>query len=350
VGRVSEAGQDARTWRGQVPAPDNLGERALRRRVQSLAGHAETGPLLATIVLFVLFTLWARHFLDTGSIAVTLIIAANYGLVAIPATLLMIAGEFDLSVGSVLGLTAALAPYLMVSHGLTPAAATLVAITCAGLAGLLNGVIVTLTRIPSLIVTLGALALWRGVVELVTSGRSVTVPSDTGVLGFLGHTFPNGINISAIWLVIAIVAGWFLLTRTEFGNHVYAAGGNEHAARVMGIPVDRVRVLLFVATALGAGFAGLVQSARFGSVEPTAGSGLELQIVAAIFIGGTSLRGGRGSVIGVGLGCLSVAMLNNGLALAGVSTYWYDALIGVLTIGAVLINEGIARFAGKARP
>ncbi len=298
--------------------------------------------MVATLFVFVVFSLWSPYFLTLESVAATLVLAAELGIVAMGVTLLMIAGEFDLSVGSVLGVSSLLVPWLAV-HGVPLALAIPAALLTAAGIGLINGLAVVTTRIPSFIVTLGGLMWWRGVLYVVTGGFPIDVPTQSPLFIPFSYRFPNGINVSAFWFLALLVLLTVVLQKTAFGNWIFASGGNERAARELGVPVDRVRVILFAVTASLAGLTGLIQVGRFNSVDANRGSGLELEAIAAAVIGGTRLSGGYGSVLGTVLGCLMVGMIRNGLVLAGVASYWYQALIGLLIVIAVTVNQWTGR-------
>jgi ribose/xylose/arabinose/galactoside ABC-type transport system permease subunit len=215
--------------------------------------------------------------------------------------------------------------------------------------GFLHGSLVKRLRIPSFIVTLGALMFWRGVIFVVTQGFPIRVPrADGSIFSVFSYRFANGIDVSFLWLLAWGIVLYVLLAHTGFGNWIYASGANERAARAMGVPVDRVRVILFILTAGAACLAGLVQVGRFGSVDATRGQGLELEMIAASVIGGTSLSGGVGSIGGTVLGCLIIGMIRNGLAIAGISSYWYTAVIGLLIVVAVVVNKSTERFRREA--
>jgi simple sugar transport system permease protein len=319
---------------------------AWSRATRLLTGRPETGALAAALTVFVVFAVWADNFLTQQSIASTVTLAAELAVVAMAVTLLMIAGEFDLSVGSVLGFTSMLVPYLMVNQGIPAVAAVLVAVAAALTIGFLNGIVVITTRVPSFIVTLGALLFWRGVLFVITEGFPVTVPRQAAVFDVFSYRFESGFNVSALWFAALAVVLAYVLTGTKAGNWIFASGGNERAARAMGVPVDRLRVGLFMLTAFSAGLAGLIQVGRFSSVDANRGEGLELQAIAAAVIGGARLGGGYGSVIGTALGCLMIGMIRNGLVLAGVQGFWFPAIIGLLIVGATIVNQ----LAGRTRP
>jgi simple sugar transport system permease protein len=315
-----------------------------------LIGRPETGALFGAIAMFVLFAIVADNFTSRFALAGMASIAAELGIVAMGITLLMIAGHFDLSVGSVLGISSMLVPYMMVNWGTPGWLAVLASLGVAMSIGFLNGLVVVTMRIPSFIVTLGTLLIWRSVLLVISKGFPISVPKDDPVFDFFAHRFTEGplrgFQVSVLWFLGVIVVLTFVLLRTRFGNWTFAAGGNERAARAMGVPVDRVWILLFMLTALGACLTGLIQVGRFNTVEATRGQLLELQAIAAAVIGGARLNGGYGSVLGAALGALMIAMIQQGLVLSGIASYWLNFAIGALIIGAVILNQVL----GRSRP
>jgi simple sugar transport system permease protein len=307
-----------------------------------LVGRPEGGVVAATLCVFVFFAVWADDFLTTESIASTLALTAELGIVAMAITLLMIAGEFDLSVGSVLGMSSVLVPWLVTTHDVPVAVAVLAGFAAALSIGFLNGILVVTTKIPSFIITLGALLFWRAVVFVITKGFPISVPEGGILFDIFSYRFSNGLYVSAFWFVGIAVALAFVLSRMKLGNWIYASGDNEGAARGMGVPVARLRLGLFMLTAAAAGLVGMIQLSRFGSVDSNRGTGLELETIAAAVIGGGRLSGGYGSVLGTALGCLMIGMIRNGLALAGVASYWYNGIVGLLLVLAVVINYAVA--------
>jgi simple sugar transport system permease protein len=315
-----------------------------------LVGRPETGALFGAVVMFIIFSIAADNFLTRTNLAGMTNIAAELGIVAMAITLLMVAGHFDLSVGSVLGFSSMLVPYLMVNYDYPSYVAFLIAIAVASSIGLLNGLLVVTTRIPSFIVTLGALLIWRGVLLVISEGFPVRVPQEDFLFDVFSHRFESGpfaqFRVATFWYLAVIIVLSFLLLRTRFGNWTFAAGGNERAARSMGVPVDRVWLILFVMTALAACLTGLIQVGRFNTVESTRGQLLELQAIAAAVIGGARLNGGYGSVLGAALGAYMVAMIQVGVVLAGIASYWLQVFYGGLIITAVVANQLL----GRSRP
>jgi simple sugar transport system permease protein len=318
-----------------------------------LIGRPETGALFGAVVMFVIFAFIAPSsdtFTSRTSLAGMASITAELGIVAMGVTLLMIAGHFDLSVGSVLGFSSVIAPYLMLNYGTNPLLAVLVSIGAAVSIGLINGLLVVGTRIPSFIVTLGTLLIWRSVLLRITQGFPVEVDKDEWIFKLFSYRieegFFRGYQVSVLWFVGVVMLLSFVLLRTRFGNWTFAAGGNERAARSMGVPVDRVWIVLFVVTALCACLMGLIQVGRFNTVEATRGQLLELQAIAAAVIGGARLNGGYGSVLGAALGAAMIAMIQQGLVLSGIASYWLQFAVGSLIIGAVIVNQLL----GRSRP
>jgi simple sugar transport system permease protein len=318
-----------------------------------LIGRPETGALFGAVVMFIIFAFIAPSsdtFTSRTSLAGLASITAELGIVAMGITLLMIAGHFDLSVGSVLGFSSVIAPYLILNYDMNPFVAVIFAVAVAVSIGLVNGALVVGTRIPSFIVTLGTLLIWRSVLLRVTEGFPVAVDKDTFVFKIFSYRieegFFRGYQVSVLWFVGVLVLLSFLLLRTRFGNWIFASGGNERSARSMGVPVDRVWIILFVITALSACLMGLIQVGRFNTVEATRGTGLELQAIAAAVVGGARLNGGYGSVLGAALGAAMIAMIQQGLVLSGIANYWLNFAVGLLIIVAVIANHKL----GRSRP
>ena len=323
--------------------PGRGGPGFIARAWAALLRRPASGAAVGTVLMFALFAVLARpNFLTPQSMASTLTIAAELGIVAMGMTLLMIGGEFDLSVGSVLGVSSVTVPWLM-ERGWPAAAAIPVAFLVALGIGLVNGAIVNRTQIPSFIVTLGALFWWRGVLFAVTRGFPIRVAQDDPAFAPFSARLAYGFNVSLFWFVAVGLVLSFVLVRTRFGNWVFATGGNVRTAQQLGIPTKRVKLTLFAVTALMAALAGVIQVGRFSGVDSLRGSGLELEAIAAAVIGGTRLTGGYGSVAGTALGCLMLGIIQNGLVLAGIASYWYRAFIGLLIVAVVIVNQRAGR-------
>jgi simple sugar transport system permease protein len=263
---------------------------------------------------------------------------------AIPLTLVIITAEIDLSFPSVMAwgmVVYALAFDL--SHN---AFVALLACLVAGLiAGLLNGVIITKVGIPSIVATLGTQFFWRGVVLVIRGGNGASlVPSKGTVVDSLltGRLF-NLIPAQFIWTIIVAIAIWFLLNRHKFGAHVYLTGDNMDSARLMGVNVDRVKTLCFVIVGLFAAFAGLVQSLDVSYFWPTIGGGQLLNTLASVFVGGTSVFGGTGTIYGTFVGSYIIGAINAGIVAAGLTDFWTQLIYGLIIIISVGIQTVLSR-------
>jgi len=295
-----------------------------------------TGAIVATGVTFVVFAFWAQSFVTYLATTSYMTIAAQFGIMAVGVALLMTAGEFDLSVGSVFALTETVVA-LAAHHGVPAGLAVVLGLGAAALVGAINGFVVTRTDIPSFIVTLASLNICRGLVLIITKGFPLEINQDRWIFRFLNIEW-HGMNVAVAWFAGLVMIGSFVLLRTRYGQWIYATGGNVVAARKSGIPTARVKMSLFIVTSLCAGLAGLLEMANFGSVDPLAGQNYELTVIAGVVIGGTSLRGGIGSVIGAGFGVITFGMIQVGLQLASVSVYYFQALVGVVLLGAMVLQ------------
>ena len=266
-------------------------------------------------------------------------------------TLIILTAGIDLSVGAILALSGAVAAGVL-KNGLilAPLAVrlqfTVFGSIVAGLlvgavAGAFNGLAITRFKLPPFVATLGMFSIARGLTMLWTGGFPITaLPPEFGFLGtgvFLGMPMP-------VWISGTLVGVFVVLTRqTRFGRYIYAVGGNERAALLSGVPVDRIKLGVYTLGGLLAGAAGLIVTARLDSAQPNAGLGYELDSIAAVVIGGTSLSGGRGSVVGTVLGCLIIGVLNNGLFLLDVSPFWQQVVKGFVILAAVAIDKMASR-------
>jgi simple sugar transport system permease protein len=315
----------------------------------------EIGVIVAAVLVFGVFSLVAPPFLTLDSWGGILSAASEYGLVATGITLLMVSGEFDLTVGVVFALTPLVAGYLLVNLGWEPWLAFGVGELAAVGVGVVNGLLVNFLRIPSFIVTLAVYYLLYGVTLNMTGGYPISYFGKSPLFKIIGgHYFGStGISVAVFWWLGVALIGAFLLSRTRFGNFIFASGSDPRAARSMGVPVARTKLICFVLSAMGAGLAGLTQFGALGTVDPAQGGDLQLVVIVVAVIGGTSLLGGRGSVLGSTLGALIIAAAYTGLIEAGLSATWFESFIGFVLLLAVVIvvfSEGArARLGGVIR-
>jgi ribose transport system permease protein len=310
---------------------------ALARRV--LAKREATLAILILIIVLVMSQA-SPHFLSMANFRAMAIGMAPTAIIAIGMTVLLVSGGFDLSVGSVLALCST-AVALMIAGGLPIGLSVLCALLLGALIGLANGLIVTRLGVNPLVATLGTMSVARGVALVLTEGFSISnLP--TG-FGYVGSTNWLGLPV-IVWITLALVLiGDLALRHARYLRQAYYIGGNEKAARLSGIPVDFVRCSAYVLTALLAALAGILLASRLMSGTPTAGAALELQVLAAAVIGGASLRGGEGTVLGSFFGVIFVALINNAMTMLEVSIYWQMIVTGCVLIAAVAIDMLLRR-------
>jgi ribose transport system permease protein len=316
------------------------------RRWRLRFGAREAGVALALLAMCVALTLLNDRFLTATNLLNIGRQVSLLGIMAVGMTFVLVAGEVDLSIGSTYAL-AALTTGLILTHGVGLGPGLLAGVAVGILVGLTNGLLSTYGRLPSLIATLGMLSMVRGAALILTDGRPVTVNerngADPGMLGqflFIGQGYLFGIPMQLVFFAMVAAAGWFVLSRTGFGFRVFAVGGSVKAARVSGISVERVKIGAFTLMGALAAFAGILSMAFLPSGQAgRTGLGLELDVIAATIVGGTSLSGGEGTIIGTILGVLIIGVLRTGLVLTGVSPFVQEFLIGLVIVVAVAIDK-----------
>jgi simple sugar transport system permease protein len=311
-------------------------------------------PELAGIALLLVLTLVFAFrsngvFLSADNLRGILGLLPEVGLVSIGVTLLMICGEFHLSVGSMFALMP-VSVALMTNHGVPFIPAMLLGLTISAVVGFANGFITLVFNIPSFIATLGMLFMVRSLTVVLTGGFPPLLSSELPIGIFTQFVGPAGIlRVSFIWFAaVALIAG-AMLGRSNFGNWIRATGGFLDAAKSMGVPVWRVKMSCFILCSMLAGFAGTIQVFRLGSALPSIGDGLELQPVAAAVIGGTALTGGVGTVLGAIVGALLIRVIDNGLVMSQVDANWFKFAVGGLTVFAVVANSWLRRTARRIK-
>ena len=311
----------------------------------------EATSVAALIILFVIFSILSPDLFPHKLTYISVMaVAAELGIISIGVTLLMIGGHFDLSVGAVLGLTSYVAVVLMRDYGFPPIVAAPITVAVGAALGAVNGFLVVQFRIHSFVVTLGTMLIWRGVVIALTGGFPAMVEMPDAFRAVMSGPLLFGFRMSLVWFALAAALGTFVLTRTRFGNWVQALGQNPQAARNLGVPVDAVTIMLFMIASGMAAFAGVIQVARFASVDALRGEGLELQAVAVTVIGGTLLSGGYGSIIGTVLGSITFGVIQVGLVLAGAPGHFFRTLTGFIVVAAVILNTSVARRMARSKP
>lgn len=314
----------------------------------------EMGAVAGAIGVWVFFAIAAgdRGFTSTRGTANYLEVAAQLGILAVGVTLLMIGGEFDLSIGSTIGACGMILALLSVEYGWNIWLAALASLVFALLIGAFNGWLVIKTGLPSFIITLGTLLAIRGVTIGITrreTGRTqIGGVDDVAGYAAIKRIFSSSIEIGGAsfsasivwWIVVATLATW-LLMRTTLGNWIFGVGGNENAARNVGVPVGLVKILLFMGTAVCGWLVAMIQVLDARSADVLRGTGQEFTAIIATVIGGTLLTGGYGSVIGTVFGALIYGMVRQGIVFAGVDPGWENAVLGTMLVIAVLVNRAI---------
>jgi simple sugar transport system permease protein len=308
----------------------------------------EFGPFVLLVVELVVFYAINPDFLSVLNISNTLTFTVELGLIALAMTLLMTAGEFDLSVGSLFGFAPVLMWTLSNQKVMALDAAFAVALVVAALIGLVNGLFVTRLKIPSFLVTLGMLLVVRGTALFVTDGFPQRTWSAGGhwlASALVGDFYvgPFRIYASLFWFAAAAMILGYVLTQSKYGNWILATGGNAVAARARGVNVDRVKVALFILTAVMSAFAGVISSIRTSAANPNSGTGYELEVIAMVVIGGTALTGGRGTILGTVLGILILRVMRNGIVLIGVPGLAYNIFIGAIILGMMALHSWLER-------
>jgi ribose transport system permease protein len=303
--------------------------------LHKLMAAREITLIVLIVILIVVMSIASPYFLSLANFRAMAVGLVPTGVIVVGMAILLVSGGFDLSVGSVLALASTVCALLMIA-GTPILPAILATLLLGAFIGLVNGLLITGLAINPLVATLGTMSVARGLALVFTEGFSLSsLPSS---FGLLGNTNLFGLP-PIVWLMIVLVGlGDFLLRRSTFFRQIYFIGSNERAARLSGISVDRVRVVAYVLTSALAALAGIMLASRLMSGTPTAGSGLELQVLAAAVIGGASLRGGEGTVLGAFLGAVFVALINNAMTMLAVSIYWQMIVTGAVLVAAVAID------------
>jgi ribose transport system permease protein len=327
---VAGPGDDPAT---AAPAPP-------RTRVVTLGDIAgrESGGLVVLLVAVGALTLASNEFLTGGNLSNLARQVAIFGIIAVGQLLVILTAGIDLSVGSVLGLSGAVTAQLLVAGVMAPVA-ILAGLAIGGALGLANGLLVTRFRLPPFIATLGMLGIARGVVLVITDAKTVQGNGLPEAFQSIANGTVLGIPNLLIIAAGVTVAVWFLLTRTVFGRYIYAVGSNPESARLAGVPVAMVTVAVYAISGLLAGLGGVLLTSRLGAGIPTAGTGFELNAIAACVIGGASLFGAKGSALGAAAGALIMGVLNNGGNLLAINAFYLQIAIGVLILVAVGFDQ-----------
>jgi ribose transport system permease protein len=296
------------------------------------------GPLLGLLILVTIVSILNPSFLEPLNLLNLLRQVAINALIAFGMTFVILTGGIDLSVGAILALSSALMAGMIVS-GVDPMLAILVGCLLGAVMGAINGLLITKGKMAPFIATLATMTIFRGLTLVYTDGNPITGLGESYMFQLFGRGYFLGIPVPAITMMLAFAAFWVILHKTPFGRKTYAIGGNEKAAIISGIKVTKVKVMIYSLAGLLAALAGAILTSRLNSAQPTAGTSYELDAIAAVVLGGTSLSGGRGLIVGTLIGALIIGTLNNGLNLLGVSSFFQMVVKGIVILIAVLIDR-----------
>ncbi|MGI8907973.1 MAG: ABC transporter permease [Candidatus Sumerlaeaceae bacterium] len=306
--------------------------------------------LLVLAVQVIVLGKLSPYFLDTTNLLELSTHLAEAGLIACGMTLVIMTGGIDLSVGSLLGLSGIVLGYTWKPLG--PAGAVLAAFTTGLIGGMLNGALVVAGKLPPLVVTLGTMALFRGIAMVISKAQPVSDFPDTFAWWGQGAFAVGGIDIPvqlAIWVALMLIFV-MVVDRTVVGRYLTAIGDNELAARYAALPANRVKFAAYLSTGLLSAFAAIIFTSRVSTAKADAGQNLELEVITAVVLGGTAITGGRGTVLGSFLGVLILGLLRNGLSLAGVPSVYQTISAGVLLISVSILNERMLERASRRKP
>jgi fructose transport system permease protein len=322
------------------PPPSPVAWSQAQRVVRAIAGFSTAGPLAALALAMLFFSLKSGQFLQGPNLSLVLQQVIEVGVLAIGQTLIILTAGIDLSCGAIMAFGMIVMTKLAVVSGVPAIPAILIGIVaCAGF-GLLNGALVTKIRLPAFIVTLGTLNIAMALVHIYSNEETIANPPSAML--FFGRTFSIGatdITYGVVLMLVLFGLAWFVLTQTAWGSRVYAVGNNPEATRLSGIRTDRLIISVYVVAGVIYGIAALLLVARTQVGDPNAGQTDNLDSITAVVLGGTSLFGGRGNVIGTLIGALIVGIFRNGLVLIGVSSVYQILITGILVILAVSIDQ-----------
>jgi len=319
----------------------------VKKKILWAIGHGEIVFLFLFLLFYVIFSNIATGFSSSGILHLILLVGAELGIITIGMSLLIISGEIDLSVASVFVFSTFIT-LTATNRGVPFALAALIALSCGCLIGLLNGCLTVKLRIPSFIVTLGGLLLWRAIVAGITSGEptfyerepSLFLSSLSGQVGLVPKLF--------FWFVGLAVIFSIVLTRTKFGNWVFAVGGDKETARALGVRADRVKIACFMITSTLAAFAGVAYLGHSSYLDPVVATGIELEVIASVVMGGILLSGGTGNLINAIVCAFVLKEIQIGMGVYGIPVVYYKVVIGALLVISVIGNRQIIQRMTKA--
>lgn len=295
------------------------------------------GIIAVLIIMCIIVSFATDKFLTSNNMISVLRQISINAYIALGMTLIIILGNIDLSVGSIVAMSGTLTVGFIVNQGVPIGAAIVIGLVFGTLAGFINGFIVSTFKVPSFIITMAMMNVASGIAYVYSGGQSTRIKDDLFIAIGTGYLF-NTIPLPVVYMIILIAIISFVLSKTQFGTYIYAIGGNREAARLSGVPTKKVEIVVFTISGFLSAFAGLVLCSRMYSGQPSVGSGYELDAIAACVLGGTSMAGGKGRISGTVFGAMVIGVISNGLNLIGVSSYWQLIVKGLIIVCAVLLD------------
>lgn len=298
----------------------------------------KSGALIGLVVLFVVISCLNSSFIEPGNLKNLLRQVSINALISFGMTFVILTGGIDLSVGSILALSSALMGSMIIG-GMNPILAIIVACVIGTALGAVNGLIVTVGKVAPFIATLATMTVFRGLTLVYTNGNPISGLSEDQAFLDFGQGYFLSIPVPAVIMLLVFAVLHFILTSTPLGRKTYAVGGNEKVSFIAGIKIERIKVFAYAVTGTLTALAGAILTSRLNSAQPTAGTGYELDAIAAVVLGGTSLSGGKGRIVGTLIGALIIGTLNNGLNILNVSSFYQQVVKGIVILLAVLMDR-----------
>lgn len=291
--------------------------------------------IIAYLVIIVFFSLTTEHFFAWKNFLNIFLYTANIGILGCTMTLILVSGNIDLSIGSVIALDGIILASIL-DKGLPLWVAIVACLGVSLLTGAYNAVMITKIKVPAFIATLAGMQIFRGACYLITDGKSIVISNE--IIKALGRGYSFGIPNAVIIMLIVVVIFSLIAKYTVFGRRVYVTGGNGQVAHLSGISVDKTVTGVYLLNGLVCGIATLIYCSQLGSAMPTNATGIEFDVITAAVLGGTSMSGGKGTVVGALIGALLISTLNNGMVMMNVQTYWQDVIGGIVLVVAVIFD------------
>lgn len=293
------------------------------------------GVLVVFVLLFAVSCMLSDRFLQTSNLFNILRQISMFGILSVGMTFVIVSGGIDLSVGSIIALVCVITANMVNDHGIIPA--ILVALLVGALVGLINGVGIAYGKLQPFIMTPGTMYMASGAASIYTNGTPISIKGNSSKIG--NSMLFNTIPLPAIYFIVILIAAYLVMRNTRFGRHVYSIGSNKEATRLAGVDVKKVTLSVYILSGVLAAVTGIIFAAQMASGSPVAGEGYEMNAITAAVVGGTSMSGGKGNLLGTFLGAVIMGILSNIMNLCGVSSYWQTVLTGLILVVAILVRK-----------